>query len=169
LLETLERWRKTLPDLLKNTLQASVQKFEVMKSRGENIPPTESPLTKYFPLRIIYQSTLRIYKFWNPNQKGRAIRFCPCFLTVPSSILEPIIFQAHRGFSDGMQPGRISYKGIWPLSQASCTPPFDQHPSQATPVTSDSQYSPENRDVLHAQDGASSFLMPLRFPFLANF
>jgi hypothetical protein len=37
---------------MENTLQASVQKLELMKSRGENIPPTESPLTKYFPLRI---------------------------------------------------------------------------------------------------------------------
>lgn len=66
LLETLERWRKTLPDLLKNTLQASVQKFEVMKSRGENIPPTESPLTKYFPLRIKTET--------EPNQEFGTLR-----------------------------------------------------------------------------------------------
>lgn len=52
LVENLQRWYKTLPDLLENTLQESVQKLELMKSRGENIPPTESSLAKYFPLRI---------------------------------------------------------------------------------------------------------------------
>ena len=71
LLETLERWRKTLPDLLKNTLQASVQKFEVMKSRGENIPPTESPLTKYFPLRIISKHFENL-QILEPKPKGQS-------------------------------------------------------------------------------------------------
>jgi hypothetical protein len=52
LVENLQRWYKTLPDLLQNTLQESVQKLELMKSRGENIPPAESSLARYFPLRI---------------------------------------------------------------------------------------------------------------------
>jgi len=39
LVENLQRWYKTLPDLLQNTLQEAVQKLELMKSRGENIPP----------------------------------------------------------------------------------------------------------------------------------
>jgi hypothetical protein len=52
LVENLQRWYKTLPGLLQNTLDESVRKLESMKSRGEKLPSAESSLTEYFPLRI---------------------------------------------------------------------------------------------------------------------
>ncbi len=58
LVENLQRWYKTLPDLLENTLQESVQKLELMKSRGENMhTPESSPLAKYFPLCVKTEPT----------------------------------------------------------------------------------------------------------------
>lgn len=52
LVENLQRWYKTLPDLLQNTLEESVRKLESMKARGEKPPSIEPPLAKHFPLRI---------------------------------------------------------------------------------------------------------------------
>jgi hypothetical protein len=52
LVENLQRWYKTMPDLFNNTLQESVRKLESMNSRGEKLPPAKSPLVEYFPLRI---------------------------------------------------------------------------------------------------------------------
>lgn len=52
LVENLQRWSETLPDLLQSTLEEAVQKFESMKLRGEKPPSTKSPLEEYIPLRI---------------------------------------------------------------------------------------------------------------------
>jgi hypothetical protein len=52
LVENLQRWYRTLPGLLENTLEESVRKLESMKSRGENLPAAGSSLAKDLPLRV---------------------------------------------------------------------------------------------------------------------
>lgn len=52
LVENLQRWYKTLPGLMQNTLEEAVRNFESMKARGEKLPSIKSPLADNFPLRI---------------------------------------------------------------------------------------------------------------------
>jgi hypothetical protein len=52
LVENLQRWHKTLPGLLQNSLEEAVRIFESMKARGEKLPSIKSPLAESFPLRI---------------------------------------------------------------------------------------------------------------------
>jgi len=52
LLEMLQRWRKTLPDIVQTTLQESVEKLEEAKRDGRAIVPSHSVEAKYFPSRV---------------------------------------------------------------------------------------------------------------------
>jgi len=57
LVENLPRWHKTMPNILDRTLQKSIQRMESIKSRGEELPPTDSSLTEYFPFSIKTETT----------------------------------------------------------------------------------------------------------------
>lgn len=52
LVERLKSWRKTLPELMQNTLEKSVKKLESMNSKDIHTLAPKSPLTEYFPFRV---------------------------------------------------------------------------------------------------------------------
>lgn len=54
--ESLERWNKSLPDLLQRTLEDSVHELEAAKKENRPVRQAHSPHTEFMPLRIITES-----------------------------------------------------------------------------------------------------------------
>lgn len=52
LLENLQRWEETLPNLMESVLQKAVQKLKIAKETNQKIQATQSPMAEYFPLRV---------------------------------------------------------------------------------------------------------------------
>jgi hypothetical protein len=52
LLENLQRWQETLPSLMEDVLQETVQKLKIAKSEGRKLSATPTPFAEYFPLRV---------------------------------------------------------------------------------------------------------------------
>lgn len=50
--EDLERWHATLPDLMEETMQGSVQKLEAARESGETISQPDAPNRDYLPFRV---------------------------------------------------------------------------------------------------------------------
>lgn len=55
LMEILQRWHTTLPDLMENTLQKAVRRIELAKESGEELPQPASPDGDYLPFRVTTQ------------------------------------------------------------------------------------------------------------------
>jgi hypothetical protein len=52
LFESTQRWNKAGPIMLEETLQKSIRRLELAKSRGEEIKPVKAPNSEYLPVRI---------------------------------------------------------------------------------------------------------------------
>jgi len=52
MIELIKRWQKTLPDLVQNTLQTSVQKMKEAQEKGEVLAISPNPLIREFPSRV---------------------------------------------------------------------------------------------------------------------
>ena len=52
LFESTQRWNKAAPTMLEETLQESVRRLELAKSRGDEIKPVKAPNSEYLPVRI---------------------------------------------------------------------------------------------------------------------
>jgi len=52
MMELVARWQQTLPDLVQNTLEESVQKLKDAQEKGETLTVTPNPLAREFPSRV---------------------------------------------------------------------------------------------------------------------
>ena len=52
MMEMIKRWQKSLPDLVQNTLQESVQKMKAAQKEGKTLRVTPNPLAREFPSRV---------------------------------------------------------------------------------------------------------------------
>ena len=52
LVENLQRWHTTMPELLENTLQETLQKLELARTGLTELPQAQTPFTEYFPVRV---------------------------------------------------------------------------------------------------------------------
>jgi hypothetical protein len=52
LLENLQRWHETLPNLMEGVLQEAVQKLKIAKETNQKLEVNQTPFAEYFPLRV---------------------------------------------------------------------------------------------------------------------
>ena len=67
LMENLQRWHHTLPFLVEDTLERSVNSLEAAKRDGQPLPKAERPHGEFFPGRVTIES--------KPGEDGGRLRF----------------------------------------------------------------------------------------------
>ena len=95
MMEMIKRWQKSLPDLVQNTLQESVQKMKAAQKEGQTLRVTPNPLAREFPSRV---TTLLKHR-WTILRPPPGIRW----LTSD----DPVIRLNYYG------PGKYDFEGGW--------------------------------------------------------